>query len=113
MPVNVSQAFERAVGSLFGGMPARPSRPQPLPPKNVFEAWNRLAAKFPDIYPFATVTRKIRETEEKLCALLKLDPRTNAGRGALAALFARRLETEYAACIEDALDNWWREASAG
>lgn len=111
MPANVTQAFERGVSALFGVSPAVP--PLSAPPANVFAAWNRLASKFPEIYPFATVTHKARETEEKLCALYKLDPRTNAGRMTLAALFAKRLENESAGSVEAALEKWWKEVSAG
>lgn len=110
MPANVSQAFERGVYSLFG--PPSPAA-EVRAPGNVFEAWNRLAAKFPEIYPFATVTHKARETEEKLCALNKLDGRTNDGRKALACMFARRLENESAGSVEAALEKWWKEVSAG
>lgn len=104
MPANVNMAFKRGVNVLFGDKPANVPE---NPPANVFAAWNRLAAKFPDIYPFAVASKKARETEEKLAVLLKAD------RKGLAALFARRLEADGAESVEKALENWWKEASRG
>lgn len=103
MPAKVTEAFERAASALFGN----PEHEFRGPPKTACEAWNRLAAKFPDIYPYAASTKKARETEEKLSALLK----KNAAE--LAVLFARRMETDESDTFESALESWWRDASRG
>ena len=113
MPANVEKAFERGVSALFG-VPRLPrAYASPEKPANVFRVWNKLAIKFPDVYEFATASRKARATEEKLCVLFKLDPAVNEGRSALAAKFETRLEGETASTLEAALDNWWKEASRG
>lgn len=101
MPANVSAAFARSAKALFG-TPKPEFRPAP---KNVFEVWNTLAAKFPDLYPFATATKAARATEEKLILLLKTD------KAGLARAFARRLEGEEAENVEKALENWWKEVA--
>lgn len=98
MPADVSAAFARAAAV------QRPARPEaPAARKNVFEVWNALAAKFPELYPFATATKAARATEEKLLLMLKTD------KAGLAATFVRRLEDEDAESVEKALENWWKE----
>ena len=100
MPADVSAAFARAAAV------PRPARPEaPAVRKNVFEVWNTLAAKFPELYPFATATKAARATEEKLLLMLKTD------KAELAAAFARRLEDEDAESVEKALENWWKEVA--
>ena len=100
MPADVSAAFARAAAV------PRPARPEaPAARKNVFEVWNTLAAKFPELYPFATATKAARATEEKLLLMLKTD------KSGLGAMFAKWLEDDGADSIEKALENWWKEVA--
>lgn len=104
MPANVTKAFERATVALFEPKQAAAADFRG-PPKTVFEAWNRLAAKFHEVYPFATASKKARETEEKLTMVLKVD------KAGLAVAFARRLEGDSSPSVEAALETWYKEVS--
>lgn len=101
MPADVSSVFAHATAALARCL----ASPPPPARKNVFEVWNVMAAKFPDLYPFASATKAARETEGKLCAILGKD------RVELARLFSLRLETEESDGIEGALNGWWKEVA--
>lgn len=107
MPANVETAFARGVAALFAD--AAPVKPEG--PSNIFKLWNSLAAKFPQLYSFAAVSKKTRALEEKLMLFYKLDPRQEVDRGALGYMFLNRLESETAGTLEEALDGWWAEVS--
>lgn len=105
MPAKVEQAFARAVGAIFENPSALP---QAKPAKTCLEAWNRLAVRFPDHYaPVGRASRRAVETEAKLKFLFRVS------FAKLAEMFERRLEADISsASYEEAVENWWREASA-
>ena len=109
MPAKVDDAFARGVSALF--KPADKIHDMPKDAANVFFAWNSLAAKFPNVYPFANVAPAARSLEEKLLLFYKCNPKSANDREWLAALFMKRLEHETADTLEAALKGWWEEVS--
>jgi len=107
MPANVNESFARGVQALFPDAQQKRTEAE----TNVVAVWNKLASKFPKIYEFASFTRRIRATEEKIMLFLKLDPRVEADRGKLGIMFYDHLEHDTTNTLEGALDQWWRELS--
>lgn len=102
MPAKVDNAFSKCLGGLFG----QPRAELPVMRRNVFEVWNGMAAKFPELYRFEPATRAARAVESKLESFYGTD------RLGLALMFSARLETCREKTIEDALESWWKEVSA-
>ena len=103
MPAKVDDAFAKCVRGIFQGPPP----PEiPVMRRNVFEVWNAMAAKFPELYRFEAMTRSARAVEAKLEAFYGVD------RIGLANMFSGRLETCREKTVEDALEAWWKEVSA-